>query len=217
MVSRRQSRRADSIGDPFTGHEGRYCFYERGMIRLSKHTNAEKGGGMGNRQSPAKIEEWFEEGIRCFTKPDGIGAVRAFRQVIEIDPGYRHHDGDNAYFYMGKIHEVEGDLDLAVEMYTRALTLDAWDEESLIGRGSCLTVQKAHERAIADFRKALAIPDAQRRAPAQHLLYAIAENYRQQEDYASALMWGQQALDKDPDNFRHQELVKAMQMKLQEA
>lgn len=172
---------------------------------------------MGNRQSPAKIEEWFEEGIRCFKKPDGIGAVRAFRQVIEIDPGYRHHDGDNAYFYMGKIHEVEGDLDLAVEMYTRALTLDAWDEESLIGRGSCLTVQKAHERAIADFRKALAIPDAQRRAPAQHLLYAIAENYRQQEDYASALMWGQQALDKDPDNFRHQELVKAMQMKLQEA
>ena len=170
---------------------------------------------MGNRQAPETVEGWFAEGVRCFKAPDGVGAVRAFRRVIELDPGYRHGDGDNAYFYMGKIHEVEGDLDLAVEMYTRALALDAWDEESLIGRGSCLTVQKAHERAIADFRKALAIPDAQRRAPAQHLLYAIAENYRQQEDYASALIWGQQALDKDPDNFRHQELVKAMQMKLQ--
>ncbi len=170
---------------------------------------------MGDRQAPESVAEWFEEGIRCFQKPDGVGAVRAFRQVIELDPGYRHTDGDNAYFYLGKIHEVEGDLDLAVGMYTRALALDAWDEESLIGRGSCLTVQKAHDRAIADFSKAMAIPDAHRRAPVQHLLYAIAENYRQKSDYASALMWGQRALDAEPDNFRHQELVKAMQVKLQ--
>jgi tetratricopeptide (TPR) repeat protein len=170
---------------------------------------------MVEHQAPATIEDWFEEGVRCFKKPDGVGAVRAFRRVIALDPGYRHTDGDNAYFYMGKIHEVEGDLDLAVGMYTRALALDAWDEESLIGRGSCLTVQKAHDRAIADFRKALSIPDAHRRAPVQHLLYAVAENYRQKEDFASALMWGQRALDKDPGNFRHQELVKAMQAKLQ--
>ena len=27
-------------------------------------------------------------------------------------------------------------------------------------------------------------------------------------------MWGQRALDEDPDNFRHQELVKAMQGKI---
>lgn len=170
---------------------------------------------MAEHKAPVKVEDWFKEGVRCFKKPDGVGAVRAFRRVIELDPGYRHGDGDNAYFYMGKIHEVEGDLDLAVGMYTRALALDAWDEESLIGRGSCLTVQKAHDRAIADFRKALSIPDAHRRAPVQHLRYAIAENYRQKEDYASALMWAQQALDEDPDNFRHQELVKALQAKLQ--
>jgi hypothetical protein len=29
-------------------------------------------------------------------------------------------------------------------------------------------------------------------------------------------MWGQRALDEDPDNFRHQELVKAMQVELQD-
>jgi tetratricopeptide (TPR) repeat protein len=170
---------------------------------------------MEREQKPATIAEWFAEGVRCFKAPDGIGAVRAFRRVIAMDPGYRHEDGDNAYFYMGKIHEVEGDLELAVGMYTRALALDAWDEESLIGRGSCLTVQKSHDRAIADFRKALAIPDAHRRAPAGHLLYAVAENFRLKEDFASALIWGQRALDADPNNFRHQELVKAMQVKLQ--
>ncbi len=170
---------------------------------------------MNQRQGPKNAAGWFDEGIRCFRKPDGVGAVRAFRRVIDLDPAYRHHDGDNPYFYLGKIHEVEGDLDLAVAMYTRALALDAWDEESLIGRGSCLTVQQAYDRAIADFRKALAIPTPHRRVPTEHLLYAIAENYRQKKDYASALIWGQRALDEDPDNFRHQELVKAMQVELQ--
>ncbi len=70
------------------------------------------------------------------------------------------------------------------------------------------------DRAIADFERVLAIPAQHRRAPVQHLLYAIAENYRQKKDYASALLWGQQALDKAPDNFRHQELVKDMQARL---
>ena len=90
--------------------------------------------------------------------------MAAFRRVIEMDPAYRHPDGDNAYFYLGKIHEVEGDLDNALAMYTCALSLDPWDEESLIGRGSCLTVHREHERAIADFRKVLAIPARHRRA-----------------------------------------------------
>ena len=70
------------------------------------------------------------------------------------------------------------------------------------------------DRAIADFEKVLAIPSKHRRAPVQHLLYAIAENYRQLHDYISALHWGQQALEKEPDNFRHQELVKEMQARL---
>ncbi|MBL0715467.1 MAG: tetratricopeptide repeat protein [Desulfosarcina sp.] len=170
---------------------------------------------MAERKEPVTTMEWFEEGVRCFKKPDGVGAVRAFRRVIEMDPAYRHNDGDNAYFYMGKIHEVEGDLDPAVAMYTRALALDPWDEESLIGRGSCLTVRQEYDRAITDFRKALAIPAPHRRAPVQHLLSAIAENYRLMKDYANALMWGHRALDEEPDNFRHQELVKAMQAKLQ--
>lgn len=169
---------------------------------------------MPEPKPPKSIAEWFAQGVQCFHAPDGMGAVAAFKKVIDLDPAYRHHDGDNAYFYLGKIHEVEGDLENALAMYTCALSLDPWDEESLIGRGSCLTVRREHERAIADFRKALAIPTPHRRAPVQHLLYAIAENYRQQNDYSAALRWGQKALAEDPDNFRHQELVKEMQAHL---
>jgi tetratricopeptide (TPR) repeat protein len=140
--------------------------------------------------------------------------VRALEKVIDLDPAYRHTDGDNPYFYLGKISEVESRYADAIAFYTQALALDPWDEESLIGRGSCLSVTGRQERAIADFRKVLAIPSEHRRAPVQHLLYAIAENYRLKKDYAAALHWGQQALDKEPDNFRHQELVKEMQARL---
>lgn len=160
------------------------------------------------------IAELFEDGRRRFRKPDGLGAVRALEKVIDLDPAYRHPDGDNPYFYLGKIHEVESRYKDAIALYSQALAIDPRDEESLIGRGSCLSVTGQQDRAIADFEKVLAIPAQHRRAPVQHLLYAIAENYRQKEDYAEALHWGQQALAKEPDNFRHQELVKEMQARM---
>jgi len=91
--------------------------------------------------------------------------------------------------------------------YTRALALNPYDEESLIGRGSCYTVKKNHEAAISDFIKVMAIPAKIRNVPLKHVLYAIAENYRQQMDYPNALHWGEKALLEDPRNYRHQKLV----------
>jgi tetratricopeptide (TPR) repeat protein len=91
--------------------------------------------------------------------------------------------------------------------YSHALTSDPYDEESLIGRGSCYTVKKNHEGAVTDFKKVLDIPSESRNAPLQHVLYAIAENYRQQMDFQKALHWGGEALSEDPDNYRHRELV----------
>lgn len=162
---------------------------------------------MDKKNTEFSATDWFNEGLRCFNKPDGIGAVRAFEAVIRIDPAYRHKDGDNPYFYLGKISEIEGRLDDAIVFYSNALTQDPYDEESLIGRGSCYTVKKNHEVAVADFKKVLDIPPEIRNAPLQHTLYAIAENYRQQKDFKNALHWGEKALLEDPDNDRHQELV----------
>ena len=166
-----------------------------------------KSKTMDNDDTRRSAADWFNEGLRCFHKPDGVGAVRAFETVIEIDPAYRHEDGDNPYFYLGKISEIEGRLDDAILLYTRALALNPYDEESLIGRGSCYTVKKNHEFALADFKKVLDIPPEVRSVPLKHVLYVIAENYRQQKDYPNALHWGEKALAEDPKNYRHQELV----------
>lgn len=163
---------------------------------------------MAGEKKPRTIAEWFENGRQCFHRTDGMGAVEAFERVVDEDPGYRHPDGDNPYFYLGKINEVENRIDAAVLHYTRSLAVNSVDEESLIGRGSCYTVIGQHERAIADFTRVLRFPDSKRRAPRSHLLYGIAENYRQMEKWDQALAWGRQALEAAPDNYRHQQLVK---------
>jgi tetratricopeptide (TPR) repeat protein len=157
---------------------------------------------------PTTIAEHFEEGRRCFHKPDGIAAVAAFNRVIEEDPAYRHPDGDTPYFYLGKIQEVEGDMEAAIVAYSRALAIVPKDEESLIGRASCYSVIGRHDLAIADFSKVLDFPDRQRRVPRKHLLYVISENYRLAEDWGNALHWAKLAVDADPGNHRHQELLK---------
>lgn len=162
---------------------------------------------MPEDKSPRTIGEWFEWGRECFRKPDGVEAIKALEHVIDMNPGYCHPDGDNPYYYLGKISEVEARLDDAILHYSRAITVNALDEESLIGRGSCYTVVKRHEEAIADFKKVLDFPDDRRRAERKHLLYAIAENYRQMKDWPNALEWAKQALSEDPTNFRHQQLV----------
>ncbi len=153
------------------------------------------------------IAEWFEKGIRSFKKPDGIAAVRAFNKVIDLDPTYRHTDGDNPYFYLGKIMEVEGDLENAAAMYTRALAIDRWDEESLIGRGSCYTVLNRQEEAVADFKKVLNIDSKYRRVPLGQIYYVIGENYRKKGDWAEAWKWGTKGLAEDPLDQRLKQLV----------
>ena len=163
---------------------------------------------MAGEKNDRTVGEWFEEGRRCFHEPDGVGAVYALEQVIDMDPAYRHPDGDNPYFYLGKISEMEDRLDAAIGHYTRSLAINSLDEESLIGRGSCHTVVKRHEQAVADFIKVLQLPERRRRAARKDLLYAVAENYRQMKDWQQALNWGRQALAADPDNYRHQQLLK---------
>ena len=158
-------------------------------------------------KKPATIQEWFEYGRQCFHKPDGVEAVKALERVCDMDPSYVHSDGDNAYFYLGKINEVESRLADAVMLYTRALAVDLWDEESLIGRGSCLSSMGKYAEAIEDFKKVLQIPDKKRRSPRKHLVYVIAENYRKLQDWGLAIYWGQMALNSDPGNDRHRQLL----------
>jgi len=173
---------------------------------------ADKRGA--DKKATRSIADWFEYGRQCFHKPDGMEAVKALETVTDMDPGYRHHDGDNPYFYLGKINEIEGRLEEAIVLYSRALAVNPRDEESLIGRGSCYTVTRRHSDAIADFTRLLQVPDKKRKFPKKHLLYVIAENYRQMEDWGQAIYWAEQAVNADPGNEGHKALYKTIVAKL---
>lgn len=168
---------------------------------------------MSEKAAPKTISEWFEKGRQRFHKPDGVGAVNAFERVIDMDPRYRHTDGDTAYFYLGKIYEVEGRLTDAIVHYSRALAINRHDEESMIGRVSCYTVTGRHEEAISDLNRLMQLPENSRKVPRKLLLYVMAENYRRMEDWGQAVYWGQQASAADPGNKDFQTLLKGIQAK----
>ncbi len=170
---------------------------------------------MPEKETPQTAAEWFEYGRACFHKPDGVAAVKALETVIDLDPAYCHPDGDNPYFYLGKIQEIEGRLEDAIVNYSRALAINPVDEESLIGRGSCYTATRQNELAIDDFSKLLQFPETRRRVPRKHLLYAIAENYRQLKDWGKALHWAKKAHTADPGNERHRQLLKKLKEKIE--
>ncbi len=171
------------------------------------------GEQMNDRGEALSISEWFERGRHCFHKPDGIAAVKAFQAVIDMDPRYRHDDGDTPYFYLGKIHEVEGNLEKAVIQYSRALAVNPLDEESMIGRASCYSVRGRHDDAISDLNKLLQLPKKQLKVPRKLILYVMAENYRKMEEWGQAVYWGQMALDADPGNAEFQQLFRDIQEK----
>ena len=56
--------------------------------------------------------------------------------------------------------------------------------------------------------------DKKRKFPRKHLLYVIAENYRQMEDWGQAIYWAEQAVNADPGNERHKALYKTIVAKL---
>ncbi len=161
------------------------------------------------RKNPRTLDEWFEYGRRCFHASDGVQAIAALTKVARLNPGYRHPDGDNAYFYLGKIHEVENRLPVAIIFYSRALAVDPKDEESLIGRGACYSISRQHASAIHDFENLLRFPANYRKTPKKRLYWAIAENYRLLGDWGQVIFWGQLALDADPGE-RQQQLYEHM-------
>ncbi|MEZ4527198.1 MAG: tetratricopeptide repeat protein [Desulfobacterales bacterium] len=143
--------------------------------------------------------EWLAEGIRCFHLPDGVKAVEALNKSIEINPKHRESNGDTAYFYLGKIYEVEGRLEGAAELYSKALSLWPEDEESLIGRGSCFYVRGDYDRAVADFEKVLAIPQNRRNVSPPELYYGLALSWSQKGEYGKAAAFAKRAIDESPD------------------
>ena len=174
------------------------------MTRSKPDTGIVSAGQRGKQ--PRTCAQWFDHGRRCFHAHDGLEAVRSLLKVTRASPGYRHGDGDNPYYYLGKIHEVEGRLGHAIIFYSRALAVDPLDEESLIGLGSCFTVTGRYEAAIYCFENLLRFPKGRRNIPQKHLFFVLSENCRRAGKWVQAVFWEHLAQLADPGNERQQAL-----------
>ncbi len=180
------------------------------QITYKKHRHTQYDGEPAQIGRPRTLSDWFEFGRQCFHKPDGVKAVAALNKVTGLHPGYRHSDGDNPYYYLGKIHEVETKLYHAIVYYTRALAVDPLDEDSLIGRGTCYTVTRQHEQAIHDFESLLGFPKTFRRLPNKHLFFMLAENCRRLERWVDAFFWEKLEYEAAPGDEGYRMLYESM-------
>jgi tetratricopeptide (TPR) repeat protein len=97
-----------------------------------------------------RAEEWFERGFFTLRATDDYGeAARAFALSIRLNPQYQ-----KAYLHRGRAYEALGNLQQAIEDYSRAIVLDPKDGKAHYLRGLAFGHLGMAAEAIADLRRA---------------------------------------------------------------
>lgn len=104
------------------------------------------------------LEELFNEAVDFFN----IGGAKIkltsffmFQNIIKRDPKYKSADGDNPYFYLGRIHDSNlKDMDTAIKCYNKSLKLFPKDTFTIERRGFCRLKKNKYDLAIKDLMKA---------------------------------------------------------------
>jgi tetratricopeptide (TPR) repeat protein len=155
--------------------KARYCRFAK-LISAEEYERmfglAVQGGERATVVDPASAEAWFKLGQIRFSRigpehtPDSgawlAAAAADFTRAVERDP--RHY---LAWDMLGLVRQASGNLDKAIEAYTRAAALNSHGKgrlaEAYCQRGGAGHKEKNYEAAIADYRKSIelgASPDA---------------------------------------------------------
>ncbi len=155
--------------------KARYCRFAK-VISADEYERmfglAVQDGERATVLDPASAEGWFSLGQTCFSRigpehsadSDTWLAVAAadFTRAVERNP--RHY---MAWDMLGMVRQAGGNLDEAIEAYTREAALNSQGRgrlaEAYCQRGGARHKDKNFEAAIADYRKSIelsASPDA---------------------------------------------------------
>lgn len=101
-------------------------------------------------KKPLGAHEWFEKGfLMLHTTDDCDGAVRALASSIRLNPRY-----DRAYVKRGLAYEKLGNVQQAIEDYSRAIFVSPGDAKVYYLRGLALRRLGMYEEAVTDIKKA---------------------------------------------------------------
>jgi tetratricopeptide (TPR) repeat protein len=82
----------------------------------------------------------------------------ALVRIFQRDPKYVYNGYDTAYYRLGNLFVSEfKDFENAIELYTRAIDLVGDRGDAYMKRGYCWLEKNDIEKALADFRRAIAI------------------------------------------------------------
>jgi tetratricopeptide (TPR) repeat protein len=118
-----------------------------------------RGGLLGslfkrNKEPPPaqtlSAEEWFKQGfVTLHTTDDSAAAARAFAHCIRLNPTH-----ERAYVNRGLAYERLGNIQQAIEDFTRAITLDAGNAKLYYLRGLAQRRLGMDVEAMTDLKKA---------------------------------------------------------------
>ncbi len=98
------------------------------------------------------VEDTFQKGLRFLTTQRYDLAIKAFSEVIEVNPR-----NAVAYCNRGVARFFTGDLELAIADFTSAVEINPGYTEAYCNRGGLWAKKGYHKKAIADYTKALEI------------------------------------------------------------
>jgi tetratricopeptide (TPR) repeat protein len=148
---------------------------------------------------------YYNRGMAYFRNREYENAIYDFTQAQELAPSSDRRFMLKAVEWRGNAYQKDSQPQAAIEDYTRALALDAENENAAYihnNRAWCFADQGEYESAIADFSRAVEIDDAYAAA-----YYGRAAVWLKKQDYQRAMIDAKEALRLDPSNRQYDDLL----------
>lgn len=190
-------------------HEGIQCLLKAGHERAASWM-LEKALA----DFPSNARWHYEKAMLAYQKNNSAAALGHFRRAAELEPHNSVYQKSLGDCY----HVSNGQIDLALEQYSKALSLNPRDLETLLTAANLSVTQRDIEQACAYFEQALDIDpghaDARRMLEQLRVhhaelakpvhdpgeLYAEAQAANEQDDTSQAMQLLRNVLEQDPDS-----------------
>ena len=151
-----------------------------------------------------KEYQLFQTACELFNKQSLKKAKLLFEEVINLNPNHTE-----AFFYMGNIFHIEGDLGKAIKAFNKVIALDPNHTDASISLSVILNDIGQYEEAQKIFEKAntkvknqdrgVTDPHINKKFSLKH--FEIAEMYFSYQRFDEALFEYNKAIGLDPENF----------------
>src|SRR5215469_6867999 len=149
--------------------------------------------GTSTQMQSQEEQAWTDKGNAAVQEEDYEAAVEAFEQAVEANPSDARARYNLALAL--QYRRQEGDSELAIAGYRRAIDLDPELIEAYINLGNLYGEIGMYEESLETFQQALELDNED-----DELYLSLGDTYRSQSLYQDAIQAYRQGLILNPDN-----------------